>query len=493
MTSCADDGSPGTLRKVVASAHDGDTIDLTQLTCSTITLRLGGIDMHSTSGLTFNGPGQDRLTISGGGVSPVLHADFYSYALTLRDMTLAHGYAGWNLPNFYYASGCLTAASADIVLERVTITDCKTTSTHSYDRGGAVVGGFLSLIDSTVSHSSIRYDHFAVQGGGIWANGASLIHSTVSDNAVIGDGTASANVASGGGLFVGGILVMVDSTVSGNLVQAPSGYDTAGDQATGGGGIYSAGGPLVLINSTVSGNSVEATNPGEDGVGGGIFSRSIATIVGSTISGNTADGDGGGIYKRPFGLVFDNQSTLTIQNSTITGNSAGGTGGGVLSQRPAWIANSTIAGNQSALGGALMFTRTGGYPDAGVLDLESTIIAGNTAGPTPTYALDLATDDVLAVTGSHSLVMDAAAGIVLPPDTLQTDPLLLPLADNGGLVWTMALAPGSPAIDAGSNPLGLQADARGSPWLRTFSTVPDIGAYEVQPPPDPIFANGFDP
>ena len=44
VTNCLDDGSVGTLRSVIATAVDGDVVDLTQLTCSTITLTAGAID-----------------------------------------------------------------------------------------------------------------------------------------------------------------------------------------------------------------------------------------------------------------------------------------------------------------------------------------------------------------------------------------------------------------------------------------------------------------
>jgi hypothetical protein len=43
VTSCADDNGAGTFRSVVTSALDGDTIDLTGLTCGTITLVLGAV------------------------------------------------------------------------------------------------------------------------------------------------------------------------------------------------------------------------------------------------------------------------------------------------------------------------------------------------------------------------------------------------------------------------------------------------------------------
>jgi hypothetical protein len=83
--------------------------------------------------------------------------------------------------------------------------------------------------------------------------------------------------------------------------------------------------------------------------------------------------------------------------------------------------------------------------------------------------------------------------VTLPADTLHDDPLLLPLADNGGPTWTMALAVGSPAIDTGANPLDLVTDQRGDGYVRVSGAAADIGAYEMQLVADAIFANGFDP
>ena len=67
------------------------------------------------------------------------------------------------------------------------------------------------------------------------------------------------------------------------------------------------------------------------------------------------------------------------------------------------------------------------------------------------------------------------------------DPLLGALADNGGPTKTHALLPGSPAIDAGPNPLtpfpGSDFDQRGDGYARVVAGIVDIGAFEVQPPP----------
>jgi hypothetical protein len=76
------------------------------------------------------------------------------------------------------------------------------------------------------------------------------------------------------------------------------------------------------------------------------------------------------------------------------------------------------------------------------------------------------------------------------------DPLLGPLADNGGPTLTHALLPGSPAIDAGNNAYATDWDQRGPGYPRIVNGIIDIGAFEVQAPaasrrtrqplPDPV-------
>ena len=68
---------------------------------------------------------------------------------------------------------------------------------------------------------------------------------------------------------------------------------------------------------------------------------------------------------------------------------------------------------------------------------------------------------------------------------INADPLLGPLADNGGFTMTFALGSGSPAIDAGSPAICPTTDQRG--WPRPVdgdldgSAVCDMGAYEYSP------------
>jgi hypothetical protein len=57
-----------------------------------------------------------------------------------------------------------------------------------------------------------------------------------------------------------------------------------------------------------------------------------------------------------------------------------------------------------------------------------------------------------------------------------------PLEDNGGPTQTIALGPGSVAIDAGDNAAaaGLITDQRGPGYPRIVNGRVDVGAFEVQ-------------
>src|SRR5262249_31738520 len=113
---------------------------------------------------------------------------------------------------------------------------------------------------------------------------------------------------------------------------------------------------------------------------------------------------------------------------------------------------------------------------ATVLDLRDNIIAGNL------FPSGLG-QDVSGRLGSrgHNLVGVSAGGSGYhPSDLLDVDPLLGPLEENGGLTWTHALLPGSPALDAG-DPAGAPAfDPRGEGVARIAGKNIDIGAYERQ-------------
>jgi hypothetical protein len=467
VTSCLDDTDPGTLRNVLAGAAEGDTVDLSALTCSTITLTQGPLDSsalgeHQLYDVTLQGPGRDALTIDGGGVSQVLVVGGFSSdkgTFTANDLTVANGSYDGSL------AACIEGFGGAVVLNRVTVTNCHATGTYRLLFGGAVDVTTLRMTDSTISSSSVI-------GSGL--------HSTVV----------------GGGAYASDEAILVRSTISGNSASAP--YAQYEGYASVGGGLY-ARGNLTLVDSTISGNSIEATNDGEDAPGGGIYVRGVATITGSTIDNNRADGDGGGLFKAIFSVYGDppppQDTKLLVTNSTISGNIAAH-GAGIATSRPLYLANSTVALNTSTYGaGGVMFLLAGVLDAGAILDLESSIVATNVSGGSDSavFAPDIDADDALAISGANNLVQAVGGSIALPADTIAGDPVLLPLALNGGPTRTHALGAGSSAIDTGNNAAALDFDQRGTGFARVSGAAADIGAFEIQRPSnDTIFKDGFD-
>jgi hypothetical protein len=400
VTTC-DDPSPvpstcagstsGTLRKGFLCGQNGDTIDLTQLQCSKITLSAPLVSGQVT--LTLVGPGADKLTIDAASQSrAIVHKGGLNDLLYVKNLSIANG--RYDNPSDSGYGGCIYSS------------------------------GNVTLFNSTVSSCYASAPAGLATGGAIFAKGnASLNHATVSG------GTASGAAAAGGGIYAGGTVELNRSTVSGSMAKS--------DGVASAGGIYASA--VYVTYSTISGNAADA--------GGGIFAGHIY-VFDSTIAGNHADfGSFGGIYAR---------DTAEIFNSTISGNSnSGDVAGGLFVQ------------NASALS----------------TDVRNTIIANNKAGG---VELDVGTGAGVTISGDNNIIMAHQAGTTVPAGTIADDPMLGPLQDNGGETRTLALKPGSPAIDKGGT-TQFSFDQRDSP--RIVGSKTDIGAFEFDP--EHIFANGF--
>ena len=225
---------------------------------------------------------------------------------------------------------------------------------------------------------------------------------------------------------------------------------------------------VEISGLTLTGGDVPFTDLSGDG--GAIRNRENLTVTGSTISGNSASFDGGGINNF-FG-------TVNITSSTISGNSAGFSGGGIYNDGTANITSSTISGNSADDFG-------GGIYNDGTATLDHTIVANNTAitsGP----------DILSTVIANWSLIEDTTDATINGANNVTgSDPMLGPLANNGGPTLTHALLAGSPAIDAG-DPNAMAGvgdvplyDQRGVPIDRVLEgnglgvARIDIGAFEA--------------
>ncbi len=311
---------------------------------------------------------------------------------------------------------------------------------------------------------------------------------------LIDDGDDDENI----GVQISGVTLTGGAIVTGNfdeqlggsiwnkeslrMVEAVLANNTAGN---GGGAIYMELGNLSMTRSYVTGN----TAGGGRGGGGILFgtdeddpeNRPTGTILNSTISQNSASGDGGGIFNR-------NGRQVNIYNSTIVYNTAN-FGAGVAS----W-------GNALAEG-------EGDPPPPQIFtNIHSSIFALNAAEGemddilgTPGDIDVVGTGEVEGEEGSEEMrlldsVFSTGFNIIqttnidptafAPTDQLGVDPMLTEDPDDfGGSTPVYLPLPDSPAIDMGDGarvPLNAYFDQRGRHFTREFGDGVDVGAAEIQ-------------
>ena len=167
-----------------------------------------------------------------------------------------------------------------------------------------------------------------------------------------------------------------------------------------------------------------------------------------------------------------------MTNSTISGNSADGVGGGIWKVNGTMtLTNSTISANSAPTGGGILIDGTG------TAQIGDTILNAGASGGTIVIASGTATSL------GYNLASDNGGGVLTGPgDQINTDPMLGPLQDNGGPTFTHALLPGSPAINAGDPNFTPPPfyDQRGPGFPRVVNGRIDKGSFEVQrPTPSP--------
>jgi hypothetical protein len=427
------DSGPGSLRQAVLDANaspGADDVVFAPGVTGTITLTFASGEILITDSLFIHGPGAAALTVSGNHQSRIFHVESPA------------------------------AAPIDVTLAGLTLT--QGVASHTFLVGGAVFafGENLTILDSVISDSGAGDGQDDACGGDVGFWGGSGLTLRIADSTLTGGSAFGVVVGSGGDLcVVAGKLILERSTLSG-------------------GGAYTGGG-LYLQSLTEDSTISSSTISGNEGFssGGGIAVVSspgvTVTMDASTVSGNTAgfpspsppNGFGGGVY---LGVGGD----LRIVNSTISGNHANSSGGGISSGGSLLLRLTTVTGNTaSANGGSIL------VEDQSRLELDHAIVANGTPqdlAPPP------ATSPPLTITANYSLV--EAPGSVFPAgvhNLVGVDPLLGPLANNGGPTQTHRPLPGSPVIDAGDPaiPSPPATDQRG--FQRIVGAAVDLGSVEV--------------
>ncbi len=343
-----------------------------------------------------------------------------------------------------------------------TVTDCSTygpgagTLQDALTGGGTVTfacDGTIIVPEITISQDTLvdATGHDVTLSG----NNANRVFNVASGSNLALESITIANAQStgnGGGVVVnpGTQLTVRNSIFRDNRAE---------DFFANGGAIVNRQGTLLVENSEFVGNRVR---PGS-GRGGAIAQLRVdadagsTTIAGSTFRDNRAD-DGGALA-----IMV---GAASISNSTFRGNATGtgGDGGAILAFGESHSIDSvTITENTAGRGGGIHVCSS--CP----AELKNTIVYGNSASTGPDISGPVTSND-------HNLIGTTAGATITPQanDIIGQNPLLGPLASNGGPTQTMALLPGSPAINAGDT--ALTTDQRGI--TRPSVSVDDIGAFE---------------
>jgi putative cofactor-binding repeat protein len=299
-----------TIQSAVGAAHEGDTIQIAAGTYP-------GASINKSVKLLGSGANETaigRLTV-GIGVSVTVSdvtvsGSTNSGVFNQGELTIKNSTVSGNRSTGV-GGGIYNHYTGVLLLQSVKVTG-----------NDAVSGaGIYNLNEITLQSSEISNNVASLYGGGIWNHGTT----TLKDSAVDGN-----TAYDSGGLYnVAGLITATHSSVTNNsvtfgganILNGGSGTmalrDTtvSGNVAiTNGGGIYNFG-DLTITHSTITGNTARH--------GGGVFNSGALVLSHSTVSANAASSNGGGIYNLG--------GAVTLNGCTVTANIAGSRGGGIYS------------------------------------------------------------------------------------------------------------------------------------------------------------------
>ncbi len=411
--------------------------------------------------------GADLVTLDGGS------ATNFATVNSGADITLDH----IKFSNFSSATsgGVFNIASGSATLLTVNSVTFLNNNVSGNAEGGAIYFAGGAQQDLTITNSQ-----FATNSGKL--GGAVSIRSVASVLNILGS-TFSGNVASA----VGGAIYTQD----GNNTAIINTSLFSANAADEGSALVINGGGVNIDQTTFETSTDIGATPGS-AVKISTQNNKSFSIHRSTFSGNTgrdtlkilaAPGSAAGSLTSS---TFDNNTvnggavigvspdpSMSISNVTVSNNTLGVFSAGVslLGNGTLSITNSTIIDNSPAQPNR--FGITGG--NAGALTVQNSVLAFNGVNTNCSNA-----GGGSNISLGHNIEGADSCGFSLAGDLTNTDPLLLPLALNGGPVKTRGFSFDSPAFEAGAGPgSGIPGtDARNI--ARPQSGAYDIGAFEAQ-------------
>lgn len=367
-------GTGGNLQSKINAAPGGSTI-LVKGTCVG-TFQIAG------KGLTIKG--NPSATLDGNKAGSVLTVSAAGKTVHLVGLTITKGWAPKG-GGVYKTAGTLTLNRVTLKLNRAA-----TSGAGEYARGGGIasLAGNVTVTDSKViDNVALSWgDSVGSVGGGLDVAAGKLVirRSLFSGNDATSSPTSGVANAYGGGFYLGGDLLIEESTFFHNLA-VTHGHSTA--QAFGSAGYQSYGSSAVVSDTTIKNGWASADTSAGHAVSGpalGLASASVlvtrSRIVANTSwadsSSGNADVYGAGLYgellKVSRSKIAGNTSTakgddakafgagmyggvITLSRSTVNDNrvvaqattgDSFGEGGGIYAHQKATISASTVSRNR---------------------------------------------------------------------------------------------------------------------------------------------------
>jgi predicted outer membrane repeat protein len=448
--SCSEQALQTAVGNINASS-DGGTLQFSCGGAHTITLTSS---LFFSKSATVDGGGE--ITLSGGNSVRVIeldhYLDFVVQRITIRDGFVAAGSANES------GAGLLSPWFGTLKVIDATFENNHSASLINDVGGGAIYAG--GLTEAVISGSVFRNNSGSV-GGAVLSRSTNLrVAASVFFENSATSYADSGQYGNGGGLYID--RMWLDAPV--DFVMCGSVFDS--NHATQHGSAlfsYNLEGNGAAIDRCSFRNNDMAGSPG--GGTGSVYHQGVPLrLTNSTIAGNSTGAHAGGLF-------LGGGSDAEIENCTFEGNSTPGNAGALWAGNgQVQVTNCTFAGNDADYGPVIF------KGSSGAVTLTNVLFAGNT------------TANQFSALACHE-TFDDGGGNVQWPDTKNNgngdtpcaagitfaDPLLAPLADNGGPNETMALGAGSPAIDVGNGCPML--DQRG--MMRVGPC--DAGAFEYQP------------
>lgn len=279
VTTNADSGA-GSLRDVINNVCVGSTITFDPGVTGTITL---SDELIINKSLTINGPGTDKLAVSGNNNSRVFNvAPGAGNTVSITGLTVKNGATKADGSDFYGGGGILIL-NGIVNLTDLHVTGNSATNTGNFPQGGGIdnEGGAVTVTRCAITNNTLVNN---IASNGPFYVGAGIFSEGTGSSMNINNSTISGNSAApygrGGGLAFVTNTTLTNSTVYGNSANV-------------GGNILRLGGTLTFKNNIIAGGTLTGTGGSAVDISGTGFSSQdynlIQTTTGGTITGTTTN------------------------------------------------------------------------------------------------------------------------------------------------------------------------------------------------------------